>query len=731
MNRVRLNPMKSFLSFSLSFFKQSPAQNIFFNRDVPRSNDPNYAQWLIENYPRKKDLKQMAAHSTALSYQPKISIITPVYNTEPSFLREMIRSVKDQAYPNWELCIADDASTAPHIRPMLEKYSKTDNRIKVLFRKENGHIAGASNSALELATGDFIAQLDHDDLLTPHALYMVALTLNQYPDADMIYSDEDFINEDNLLTAPFFKPDWSPDFFLSKMYTCHLGVYRKSTVENIRGFSTGYKGAEDYDLVLRLSRQAKKIIHIPDVLYHWRIHEDSTAKGDPEVKPYAYRSAKKVLIDEVKKKNYSGTVSDIPGHIGLYQIRYQIKSNDLVSIIIPTKDLSSILAECLHSIFTISTYPNFEVILLDNNSVEAETFALIEYWKKAEPNRFRSYTCKIPFNYSAINNTGVSLTDSEYCLFLNNDTKVITADWIEGMVEQAQRPQIGAVGAQLLYTDGLIQHAGVVVGLGGAAANCFQGSKPEDTPYYGQTLTNVNYSAVTGACLMCRRSVFTEVGGFDEIFGRSYNDVDLCLKMKEAGYRNIYLPHVKLYHHESQSIGRSYAEESHPDFVREFEYFRKKWEKYINHDPCYNPNLTRDYSDFRIRTKSKPSNPMSILSSYGRFIKIRLKSIYCVIDNCEKNENEELHLKGWAMGKKGEKVTEIQVSCNGSVVGNAQLGILRSDVFDAYPHLDNLHSGFDCSLPLKNSFHNPVQVKLNVTTEKGIRESFSIKREFI
>ncbi len=569
--------------------------------DIPYSDDVHYQKWLNKNFPREADLHKLAQTIPLFSYKPVFSIIMPVFNSPERFLREAIESVLDQIYPHWELCIADDASTEPKIRLILDEYAAKDPRIKVLFREENGHISRASNSALEIATGEFVAFLDHDDLLTKDALYEVAMLLNRQPDADMIYSDEDKIDENNKLKDPFFKPDWCPDSFLSRMYTCHLGTYRRSLVNQIGGFRAGYEGSQDYDLVLRLTEKTQNIFHIPKILYHWRIHSQSAASSD-KAKPYAYQAAEKALTEAIHRRNENGRVTTVPGFPGIYTIRYQITDYKLVSIIIPTKDLGSYLNKCLESIFNKSVYPNYEVIVIDNGSVEENTAKVIADWTNKEQARFRSYPLDIPFNYSKINNYAVSKAKGDYLLFLNNDTEVIAPDWIDAMVEQAQRSPIGAVGALLLYPDNSIQHAGVVLGIGDVAGHGHKHFPNTSQGYFCQVKTVNNFSSVTGACLMCRREVFESVGGFDEQLSVAYNDVDLCLKMVEKGYRNVYLPHVVLYHHESKSRG---AYEDSPEKLlrlsKEAEYIQSKWKEIIERDPCYSPHLARDNEDYSIK----------------------------------------------------------------------------------------------------------------------------------
>lgn len=542
----------------------------------------------------------MAETVDVFGYKPTISIIMPVYNTPQHFLREAIESVLSQVYPYWELCIADDASNKSYVRTVLEEYLSKDSRIKVAFRTENGHISRASNSAIEIATGEFIALLDHDDLLTPDALYEVALVLNRYPEADMIYSDEDKIDDQNQLKEPFFKPDWCPDSFLSRMYTCHLGTYRRSLINEIGGFRAGYEGSQDYDLVLRFTEKTKNIFHIPKILYHWRIHSASTASS-LDSKTYAVDAAKKALSDAISRRGEPGVVVPAPCPAGYHIVRYHIDTYDLVSIIIPTKNLGYIVDKCLTSIFEKTTYPNYEVILIDNGSTEQTTLDVIRKWKDKEPNRFKCYPLDIPFNYSKINNFAVKCAQGKYLLFLNNDTEVITSDWIEAMVEQAQRPSIGSVGALLLYPDDTIQHAGVVAGIGGVANHCHKHFTVGSPGYFNHINTVNNFSSVTAACLMCRRDVFEEVEGFEEELAVAFNDVDFCFKLVEKGYKNIYLPHVVLYHYESKSRGIEDNAEKLARFLKENDYMHKKWEDIIKNDPCYNPNLSKTREDYSIK----------------------------------------------------------------------------------------------------------------------------------
>ncbi|AFZ08066.1 glycosyl transferase family 2 [Oscillatoria nigro-viridis PCC 7112] len=544
-----------------------------------------------------------------LSYQPLISIVMPVYNTLEQFLREAIQSVLNQSYTHWELCIADDASTQPHVKRILEEYAAKDARIKGVFRSQNGHISRASNSALQLATGEFISLLDHDDLLVADALHEVVMLLNEHPDADMIYSDEDKVDDRNNVCLPCYKPDWCPDSFLSRMYTCHLGTYRRSLVNEIGGFREGFEGSQDYDLVLRLTEKTNKIFHIPKILYHWRFHPES-ASASREAKPYAYEAAVRTLTDAIRRRGEPGQVLTHQNYPGHYTIRYAIKSDKLVSIIIPTRDFGSILNKCLESIFTHTLYPNYEVIVIDNGSVEVETTKLIKKWQNLQPAKFKCYRLDIPFNYSRINNFGVEKSQGDYLLFLNNDTQVHQEDWLNAMVEQAQRQSIGAVGGMLLYPDNSIQNTGFILGVNGIASHAYKGiSKAvpyDDMVHIG--FTN-NVSAVTGACLMCRREVFTSIGGFDENLPIVFSDVDLCLKMMANGYRNIYISHAKVWHQELKGwafeltdVEQLKIEETAAKLMV------ARWNKFIKRDPCFSQHLVNKFN--KKFNQSETSQPL-------------------------------------------------------------------------------------------------------------------------
>lgn len=675
-----------------------------------------YNFWLSQNALSQDDLGRAKISIAGMEYQPLISIVMPVYNTPELFLREAIESVLDQIYSHWELCIADDASNQSHIRKTLEEYRAKDSRIKVVFRERNGHISAASNSALDLATGEFLALLDHDDLLAPDALYEVVALLNQSPQADMIYSDEDKLNEQGQRIHPFFKPDWCPDSFLTRMYTCHLGVYRRSLVEQIGRFRVGYEGSQDYDLVLRLTEQTQQVFHIPKVLYHWRISSTSVA-SDSSAKPYAYEAGTKAIQDALHRRGENGQVLSNSEYPGTYSVRYEITAYKLVSIIIPTRNLGHILDRCLKSIFTKSTYPNYEVILIDNGSDEPETLDIIKTWVLREPDRFKCYPLDVPFNYSRINNYAVEQAKGDYLLFLNNDTEVITSDWIEGMVEQTQRDSIGAVGALLLYPDDTIQHAGVVVGLGGVAGHSHKHFPLNHPGYMRQIVLTNNYSAVTAACLMCRREIFKQVNGFDEALAVAFNDVDFCLKIQQAGYCNVYLPHVVLYHHESKSRGYEDTLEKQLRFKQEMATIQQRWSDVIQHDPCYNPHLTRDREDFSLHFPRADTRILNI-ELYPRGSDNILDFAIDAPHFGQEVNSHYIICTGWIIGQNFKPIA-IQIIQEDQIIGVIPVSQFRPDVIEAYPHALAVEtSGFHGALTI-TEMSSYLELSMQVIFENG------------
>jgi GT2 family glycosyltransferase len=420
----------------------------------------------------------------------------------------------------------------------------------------------------------------------------------------MLYSDEDKLSEDNERFAPFFKPDWSPESFLSRMYTCHFGLYRTSIVRRIGGFRRGVEGSQDYDLVLRFTEQTQNVVHVPRVLYHWRMHSASTAQST-DAKPYAFIAAKKALAEALKRRNQPGRVLDVPGFMGHYRVRYEIKGSPKATIIIPTRDYAHVLGRCLQSLFTRTKYPRYEVIVVDNGSVRPETAALFDKWTRARPGQFKVVRDDRPFNFSALCNVGAKASDGRFLCFLNNDTEITEPDWLEGLVEYAQHEDIGAVGPKLLYGDGTVQHCGVVLGLGGTAGHPHVGTRGTLGGYYGYAVCSNNVAAVTGACLVVERNKFDRVGGFDEELAIAYNDVDLCVRLLDSGLRNVVLPNVTLLHHESRSRGSDMAPEKWSRMTREGAVLRQRWAQKFWRDPYYSPNLSLGSPHFELSTRGE------------------------------------------------------------------------------------------------------------------------------
>ena len=566
---------------------------------APGKSVQDYQVWISKN--ENWDVEAIQKEIQNFKYQPKISILMPVYNVEQNWLEKCIQSVQNQFYTNWELCMADDCSTDESVRPTLERYAQSDERIKVVFRSENGHISRATNSALEIATGEFVALLDNDDELAPIAFYEVVKALNENPELDLIYSDEDKIDMQGNRFDPAFKPDWSPDLLLGTNYISHLGVYRRSIMNEIGGFRPGFEGSQDYDLVLRFTEKttAQRIHHIPKVLYYWRILPTSTA-ADQSTKGYAFEAGLKAVQEALVRRGIKGTAHHAAGN-GLYDVEYEVLSTDLVSIIIPTRDGYDDMLRCLNSIVAKTSYPNYEIIVADNGSTDERMEKLYAKFKGQLGERFRVESIDIPFNYSRINNLAAQKAKGKYLLFLNNDTEVITPGWITKMVSFAQFERIGMVGAKLYYPNQTIQHAGVIVGLGGAAGHCHHTYPKGDFGYFGKLEINVNYLAVTAACCMIRKADFEQLGGFEEKLTVAFNDVDLCLREYEAGHDNVWLHGVELYHYESQSRGYENTPEKQERFNNETKFMESRWTKYIENDPFYNPNLSRVGGHFGIR----------------------------------------------------------------------------------------------------------------------------------
>ena len=572
----------------------------------------NYAAW-ISAYDALTDLDRdrIQRRIREFKHRPLISIIMPVYNTSEKWLRLAIESVLAQIYPEWELCIADDASSAPHVRCTLEEYQSKDSRIKIVFRKTNGHISVASNSALGLATGQWIALLDHDDELSEHALYMAVEEINAYPQTRLIYSDEDRIDKQGVRYNPYFKSDWNPDLFLSHNMISHFGVYDISLVREINGFRKGLEGSQDYDLALRIVEKitANQIRHIPHVLYHWRAIEGSAADRT-DAKIYAYEAARIAVQDHLDRQCISAFVTAAYGY-NMNRVIYNLPKNlPKVSVIIPTKDKLELLRVAVQSILGKTDYPNLELIIVDNQSEQQETLA---YLNKLEIlSNVRVIRYDFPYSYSAINNIAVAQATGEVIALVNNDIEVISPSWLKEMVSHALRPKIGAVGALLYYTNDTIQHAGILL-CSDVALHAYQFLNRGNPGYHGKANLLQNYSAVTAACMVLRRAIFNEIGGFDEEnLPVTYNDVDLCLRIQERGYRILWTPYAELYHYESATLGHPKSPERLEQFMKEATYFKTRWSKMIDHDPFYSPNLTLNGSTFSVAFPPRLRKPWQI-----------------------------------------------------------------------------------------------------------------------
>lgn len=553
----------------------------------------------IEKYLLTHQKKRRAKNRIKnFSYKPVISVIMPVYNVEEKWLKKAIESVRSQWYGRWELCICDDGSSDKNVQSILKLYETLDERIKVAFRPQNGGIVKASNTALKMATGAYTAFLDNDDMLPQNALYEVVSSL-QKAKYDLIYSDEDKIDNADKRSEPFFKPDWSPDLLLSHNYICHLAVYKRKILDGIGGLREGFDGSQDYDLLLRFTEKTKNIRHIPKILYHWRKLKGSAA-ADVEAKPYAFDAAKKALYQALKRRNIKGSVEDGIWK-GSYRIRRELTGNPLVSIIIPFKDQVGALKNCVNSILEKSTYKNYEILLVNNGSELDETQKYLGTLKEnAKDNKIKIIEYNEPFNYSSINNFAARKAKGEMLLLLNNDTQVLTPGWIEALLEHVQRPEVGAVGAKLLFHDNLVQHAGVLIGVGGIANSSFLKNDGVDHGYFGQADVIRNYSAVTGACLMVRKDLYFGLEGLDEKnLAVTFNDIDFCLRLREKGYLVVYTPYARLYHSESLTRGREVD-------LNEVKYMQREHRSILNSgDPYYNPNLSGERMDFSLKVMDK------------------------------------------------------------------------------------------------------------------------------
>jgi GT2 family glycosyltransferase len=546
-----------------------------------------------------------------LRRRPFFSLLMPVYETKEIWLRRAVESLQEQVYPDWELCIADDASKSPQVRMVLSELAVRDPRVRVVHREENGHISAASNSALALARGEFVVLLDHDDELPPQALFRLAEELDAHPDAAIIYSDEDKIDERGRRSDPYFKPDWNPDLMTSHNLVSHLGAYRTSLVKELGGFREGFEGSQDHDLALRVSERvrAEQIRHIPAVLYHWRAVRGSTARAFHE-KNYAALAARKAIQDHFDRTGIAASAEPGPAP-WLQRAHYRLSDPaPLVSLIIPTRDGLALLRACVDSIRARTDYPSYELIVVDNQSSEPQTLSYLLELERSGAARVLRHPR--PFNYSEINNLAAREARGELLGFLNDDLEVIDGGWLRELASQAMRKEIGAVGAKLLFPGGAVQHAGIILGLGDdrIAGTPHRGMGRGSLGHFGRAAIIQGFSAVSAACLVMRKRVFEEVGGFDEVnLAVSYNDVDLCLRLRERGYRILWTPYAELYHKESATRGSDLTAEKRTRFLSEVAYMRKRWGDKLENDPFFNPNLSLDSDAFLLAALPRTPRP--------------------------------------------------------------------------------------------------------------------------
>jgi len=567
------------------------------SNDYEKENKRRYINYMEKNILTEEEIKRQKEFW--FDFKPKISIAVPMYNTNEKFLSELIDSLLNQTYHNWELCLADGSEKQ---NEEFIKYYQKDGRIKYKFLDANKGISGNTNEAIKMATGEYIGFLDHDDLLAPATLFEIVDVINKNMNVEFIYTDEDKIDMEGNRFDPYFKPDFSPETLECNNYITHFVLVKKELLEKVGTLNSEFDGAQDFDLVLRITEHTKNIIHIPKVLYHWRVHKTSTANV-ADAKPYAYEAGKKAIEAHLKRTGKKGPVEigqDVPG---IYKINYEVIGNPKVSILIPNRENKELLNACINSILKLTTYENYEIVVIENNSEKQETLKLYNELDGNKKVKILTYPER-EFNYSAIINFGVKNTDGDYILQLNNDTKLISSDWLETFIGYAQNKEIGIVGARLYYEDMSIQHAGIAYGIGGTAGNLLVNLPYGKHAYFGREVATRNVSAVTGACLFARREIYEEVGYMDEDLPVAFNDVDFCLKAMGKGYRIIYNPYIELIHYESKTRGYENNAKKEERFIRESNKFKQKWSDLLNKpDPYYNVNFSRDYCDFRIVTE--------------------------------------------------------------------------------------------------------------------------------
>ena len=683
--------------------KRSQLYSAISEYNIP---DSDYALWHEYHNLKTEDLREICRGVTQLGYKPLISIILPLAEWEN--LEDTITSIKRQVYPYWQLLIVWQeeshdtllvASAKKQLIKIANDYCKRDRRIKT-YRGVAADLGNLANRALGKTQGEYITLLQETTVINPDALWRCILKLQQEDKPDIIYGDEDRLEKECYLNQPWFKPDWCPDLLLSCNYFGSVVWLRRNLVEKLGGFTEGYHEGYSYDLLLRATEITSSILHIPSILAH------RFDKTTPEANT-------KVITAALARRGEIGKVINNSKFPHLKTIRYKIKEPALVSIIIPTRNQGKILNHCLESIFSLSTYSSYEVIVVDNGSDEAETLEIIRSWEAKHPNQLRTIKLDIPFNYSQLNNQAVAETSGKYLLFLNDDTIVISFDWLEAMVEQAQRDCIGAVGALLLYPDNRIQHGGVILGVTGIAGHSYRNLSPSNIT---TQLMTTNYSAVTAACMMCRQDVFEAVGGFNTNLAVAYNDVDFCLKLKEKGYRNVFLPHVRLYHHESQTRQTEDTPQKQERIKQEIAYMKQTWGKIIDNDPCYNPNLSKEKEDYSLNLNPK----IEIISvTLATVSETKLWGFFIDQPKIGCLETNSLNIVGWVIGNISPAVS-LKVLCNSKVINSCPINQPRNDVAQAYPQIAaSSNSGFTTTLASQALPFNG-QLTLQVTLANGM-----------
>ena len=622
---MKITPYK--IKKGIRYFKHY-GPKAFWNRlrDKLEPEDVPYAPWYEKYKAGAEELARQARQEQKFVYRPLVSVVVPCYQTPENYLRQMIDSVRLQSYGNWQLCLAD-ATPSDQVAKAVESYCQQYSETRIVYRhlQENQGIAGNTNVGISMAQGAWIGLLDHDDLLAPNALYEMVAQMNQEPQTEALYSDEDQVEETRHgleHKKPHFKPDFSPDLLRSNNYITHFFCVKRTVVEQAGGLRDEFEGAQDYDFILRCTEIAVRVGHVPKVLYHWRVHSNSTA-DNPLSKTYAYEAGQRALQEHLERVGQLGEVSQLM-HFGFYRVQYPVKGNPMVSIIIPNKDQSDTLRRCIESLMK-SSWQNYEVIIVENNSQEAETFQYYQelctelgenYLKKSESGGQAIYgqgflpsgqpikvvVWENGFNYSAINNFGAAYAKGEFFVLLNNDIEIIRKNWLEEMLGNCQRPEVGIVGARLYYPDNTIQHAGIVLGIDGIAANMFPGLRRGQEGYYHKAAIQLNYSAVTAACLMVSKEVYQKVQGLEEQLAVAFNDLDFCLRVCREGYLVVYDPFVEAYHYESKSRGEEDTKEKVHRFGEEIEFIRSRWIDLLKQgDPYYNPNFSLKKCNYALK----------------------------------------------------------------------------------------------------------------------------------